>query len=145
MVGSNPHKGLGVIGFTDRSYGLREAGRLPWHIPFTVDGRNIIALWAHVSDKELKYVRVTHEIVDRHADFPASAPSLLMGDFNSNTVRDREHPGRNRSMLVDKLQGLGLQGVYHQAEHAAHGAETMPLILDVGPAREQPALQSLNA
>jgi hypothetical protein len=124
-VGSNPHKGLGVIGFADRSYTLQEAGRLlPWHIPFTVDGVNIIALWAHVRDKDLKYVRVTHEIVNRHADFLASAPSLLMGDFNSNTVWDREHPGRNHSMLVDKLHGLGLQSVYHQAERVAHGAET---------------------
>lgn len=124
-VGSNPNKGLGVIGFTNRSYALHEAGRLlPWHIPFTVDGVNIIALWAHVRDKDLKYVRVTHEIVDRHADFLASAPSLLMGDFNSNSVWDREHPGRNHSMLVDKLHGLGLQSVYHQADRVAHGAET---------------------
>jgi hypothetical protein len=43
-VGSNPHKGLGVIGFTGRSYILHEAGRLlPWHIPFIVDGVNIVA------------------------------------------------------------------------------------------------------
>lgn len=124
-VGSNPHKSLGVIGFTDRSYTLHEAGRfLPWHIPFTVDGLNIIALWAHVRDKDLKYVRVTHEIVDRHSGFLSSAPSLLMGDFNSNTAWDKEHSGRNHSLLVNKLQVLGLQSVYHQGERVAHGAES---------------------
>lgn len=124
-VGSNPHKGLGVIGFTNRSYALHEDDRLlPWHIPFSVDGINIIGLWAHVRDKDLKYVRVTHEIVDLHADFLASAPSLLMGDFNSNTVWDREHLGRNHSMLVNKLVGLGLQSIHHQTERVAHGAET---------------------
>ncbi|WP_231377442.1 endonuclease/exonuclease/phosphatase family protein [Arthrobacter sp. 162MFSha1.1] len=124
-VGSNPHKGLGVIGFTNRSYMLHEADALlPWHIPFTVDGLNIIGLWAHVRDKDLKYVRVTHEIVSRHADFLTSAPSLIIGDFNSNTVWDREHPGRNHSMLVERLQGLGLQSVYHRANGDAHGAET---------------------
>lgn len=123
-VGSNPHKGLGVIGFTNRSYVLHEAGRLlPWHIPFTVDRLNIIGIWAHVRDKDLKYVRVTHEIVGRHTDFLTSAPSLIMGDFNSNTVWT-EHPGRNHSMLVEKLHGLGLQSVYHQTESVAHGDET---------------------
>lgn len=124
-VGSNPHKGLGVIGFTDRSYLLHEAGRLlPWHIPFTVDGVNMVALWAHVRDKDLRYVRVTHEIVDRHADFLTSAPSLLIGDFNSNTIWDREHPGRNHSLLVDKLHGLGLRSVHHGTEDITHGSES---------------------
>jgi endonuclease/exonuclease/phosphatase family metal-dependent hydrolase len=124
-VGSNPQKGLGVIGFTDRSYILHEAGRLlPWHIPFIVDGVNIVALWAHVRDKDLKYVRVTHEVVDRHADFLTSGPSLLIGDFNSNTIWDREHPGRNHSLLVDKLHELGLRSVHHQSEGISHGAES---------------------
>lgn len=124
-VGSNPHKGLGVVGFTNRSYMLHEAdAHLPWHIPFSVDGLNIIGLWAHVRDKELKYVRVTHEVVSRHAEFLTSAPSLIIGDFNSNTVWDREHPGRNHSMLVERLHGLGMQSVYHRANSDAHGAET---------------------
>lgn len=124
-VGSNPNKGLGVIGFTNRSYALHDAGSLlPWHIPFRVDGMNIIGLWAHVRDKDLKYVRVAHEVVDRHADFLASGPSLLVGDFNSNTVWDKVHPGRNHSMLVSKLHELGLQSVYHRAGSVAHGAET---------------------
>lgn len=124
-VGSNPHKGLGVIGFARRSYVLHEAdGLLPWHIPFTVDGMNIIGLWAHVRDKDLKYVRVTHEVVDQHAAFLESGPSLLVGDFNSNTVWDSAHPGRNHSMLVDKLHGLGLHSVHHNTERLAHGAET---------------------
>ena len=124
-VGSNPQKGLGVIGFTDRSYTLREAGRLlPWHIPFTVDGVNVVGLWAHVRDKDLKYVRVTHEVVDRHADFLTSGPSLLIGDFNSNTVWDKAHPGRNHSLLVEKLHGLGLRSVHRHSEGISHGAES---------------------
>lgn len=121
-VGSNPHKGLGVI--ARRSYVLHEAdGLLPWHITFTVDGTNIIGLWAHVRDKDLKYVRVTHEVVDQHAAFLASGPSLLVGDFNSNTVWDSAHPGLNHSMLVYKLHGLSLRSVHHNAERLAHGAE----------------------
>lgn len=119
-VGSNPHKGLGIVGFTNRSYTLHEACTLlPWHIPFSVDGPNVIGLWSHVRDKDLKYVRVTHEVIDRHAGFLSSAPSLIIGDFNSNTVWDREHPGRNHSMLVKKLEALGLQSVYHKSQGLA--------------------------
>ncbi|WP_411375738.1 endonuclease/exonuclease/phosphatase family protein [Arthrobacter sp. MPF02] len=124
-VGSNPHKGLGVVGFANRSYMLHEAGALlPWHIPFSVDGLNVIGLWAHVRDKDLKYVRVTHDVIDRHAGFLSSAPSLIIGDFNSNTVWDREHPGRTHSMLVKKLEALGLQSVYHKSHSQPHGKET---------------------
>ncbi|WP_223252959.1 endonuclease/exonuclease/phosphatase family protein [Arthrobacter sp. AFG7.2] len=123
-VGSNPHKGLGIVGFTNRSYRLHEAGMLlPWHIPFSVDGLNVIGLWSHVRDKDLKYVRVTHGIIDRHASFLSSAPSLIIGDFNSNTVWDQEHPGRNHSMLVTKLEALGLQSVYHRSQGLPHGEE----------------------
>lgn len=125
-VGSNPHKGLGIVGYTNRSYTLHEAGTLlPWHIPFSVDGLNVIGLWSHIRDKDLKYVRVTHDVIDRHASFLSSAPSLVIGDFNSNTVWDREHPGRSHSMLVKKLEALGLHSVYHESQGLLHGEEVI--------------------
>ena len=49
---------------------------------------------------------------------------MLIGDFNSNTIWDSEHPGRNHSLLVNKLHELGLQSVHHQSEGIAHGAES---------------------
>lgn len=66
---------------------------------------------------------MTLKIVDRHAPFLASGNALVMGDFNSNTVWDRSHPGRNHSMLVEKLSGLGLSSVYHRAAVNEQGAE----------------------
>lgn len=126
-VGSNPNKGLGVVGFADRTYERHEPERqLPWHIPFTVDGMNIIGLWAHVLDKDLKYVRVTHKIVNHHEDFLRHSPSLLIGDFNSSTKWDHLHKGRNHSMLVEKLEQLGLHSAYHRQEIAAQGTEPHP-------------------
>ena len=88
-----------------------------------LDGLNIVALWAHQATRELRYVRVTHEIVDRHADYLSGGRGLIVGDFNSNTIWDREHPGRNHSMLVDKLSGLGLDSVFHRQEQTTHGSE----------------------
>jgi hypothetical protein len=34
-----------------------------------------------------------------HADYLGSGRGLIIGDFNSNTVWDSSHPGRNHSML----------------------------------------------
>ncbi|MFF2299346.1 endonuclease/exonuclease/phosphatase family protein [Arthrobacter sp. NPDC058127] len=124
-TGSRLNKGLGVLGYADARYRITEqsdAG-LPWHIPFTVNGLNIIALWAHQLTRDLRYVRVTHEIVDRHKDFLGQGRALLMGDFNSNTIWDRGHPDRNHSMLVEKLGKLGLCSAFHSQTRSAHGAE----------------------
>lgn len=123
--GSNPNKGLGVFGIAKARYKVTEAAdpALPWHIPFSVNGLNIIALWAHQLTRELRYVRVTHEIVDRHAGFLSKGRALLMGDFNSNTVWDKVHPGQSHSMLVEKLSGFGLSSVYHGQEGEDHGSE----------------------
>jgi hypothetical protein len=80
-------------------------------------------LWAHQATRELRYVRVTHEIVDQHAEYLASGRGLIIGDFNSNTIWDASHPGRNHSMLVDKLNRLGLDSIFHRQEGTAHGSE----------------------
>lgn len=125
-VGSNPHKGLGVLGVTQARYKITEPAdpALPWHIPLTVDGLNIIALWAHQLNSDLRYVRVSHEIVDRHTGFLTQRDALVMGDFNSNSVWDKVHPGRNHTMLVDKLDGLGLSSIYHRQNQIIHGSES---------------------
>lgn len=137
-VGSNPNKGLGVLGYSDRTYVEHEASRLlPWHLPFSVDGLNIVALWAHKHTQQLRYVRVTHEIADRHQEFLQQAPSLLVGDFNSSTLWDKLHPGRTHSMLVDKLEHLGLHSVYHRQESLAQGGEKHPTFF-VGRNPEKP-------
>lgn len=88
-----------------------------------MDGLNIVALWAHQLTRELLYVRITHEIVDRHAGFLGTGRGLIIGDFHSNTIWDGYHPGRNHSMLVDKLRGLGLDSVFHRQHETAHGSE----------------------
>ncbi|MCB5292110.1 hypothetical protein BJQ90_01543 [Arthrobacter sp. SO3] len=124
-TGSNPNKGLGVLGIASARYKVTEFAdpNLPWHLPFSVDGLNIVALWAHQLNRELRYVRVTHQIVDRHSGFLSGETALLMGDFNSNSVWDKHHPGRNHSMLVEKLGGLGLSSVYHRTGVTGEGAE----------------------
>jgi hypothetical protein len=131
-AGSNPNKGLGVIGFRPASYKVTEAAdpALPWHIPFSVDGLNIVALWAHQATRELRYVRVTHEIVDRHADYLGGGRGLIVGDFNSNTIWDKHHFGHHidyafLSSAIEAKVSVGEPDTW--LTHSDH----MPLILDI--------------
>ncbi len=126
-AGSNKHKGLGVLGMTPANYTMTEqaSSALPWHLPFSVNGLNMIALWAHKLTQDQRYVRITHQIADTHSQYLGSGRGLILGDFNSNTVWDRGHPGRNHSMLVDKLEKLGLDSVFHRQEGCPQGEENI--------------------
>src|ERR1035438_9616615 len=56
----------------------------------------------------------------------ASYPTVILGDFNSNTMWDREHPGASHTDLVKRLDNLGLVSAYHSHFSEKHGQETLP-------------------
>jgi len=52
---------------------------------------------------------------------------VLLGDFNSNTIWDAEHPSdRSHSALVRYLRGMGLVSAYHSRYAEEQGRETRP-------------------
>jgi endonuclease/exonuclease/phosphatase family metal-dependent hydrolase len=54
-------------------------------------------------------------------------PTVLLGDFNSNTIWDAEHPSdRSHSALVRYLEGLGLVSAYHSRYEEVQGRESRP-------------------
>jgi exonuclease III len=126
-VGSNSHKGLAVLGYGEHDYRISEkyTDELPWFIPLEITDLDlhILGLWAHVKTQQLRYVRVTHAAVDHYQDFITSAPTIMAGDFNSNTIWDKLHPKRSHSLLVEKLDELGLKSLYHEQNHEAQGQE----------------------
>lgn len=128
-VGNKPNKGLGVLGFGHHSFEIDQSFRddLTWFIPVRVIdvGVNVLALWASRTTKRDGYVRETHKALDHYRDFLSRAPSIMMGDFNSNTIWDHLHPGRSHSEMVARLGELGLQSVYHATRAEAQGAESV--------------------
>lgn len=129
-VGSNIHKGLGVIGYTKHEYRIDNSytDELPWFTPLTIADLNInvLAVWAHVKTQQLRYVRVTNDAIDHYKDFISSSPSIITGDFNSNTMWDKLHPGMSHSILVQKLRELEIESLYHNQSQESHGKETAP-------------------
>ena len=63
-IGSNPHKGLAILGFGDHDYNINDnyTDELPWIIPLEITEPNlhILGLWANDKTQQLRYPRVTH-------------------------------------------------------------------------------------
>lgn len=131
-VGSNKHKGLGVIGFAEHEYKISDqyTAELPWFIPLEITDLNlhILAVWAHVKTQQLRYVRVTHAAIDHYQQFITESPTIITGDFNSNTIWDKLHSSRSHSLLVEKLHNLGIDSLYHYQTQELEGAETTPTL-----------------
>ncbi len=134
-IGSNPHKGLGVIAKAPwRITRVTRRSDLPHYIaPLRVTGPEAFTLWAvwacHVGAD--RYVRGTHRAVDSSRRLFGSGPSVMLGDFNSNAIWDHEHPAdRSHSALVRKLETFGLTSAYHTFHGEAHGAETQPTFFE---------------
>ncbi len=130
-IGHNPRKGLGVI--ARPPWRIRRATRrtnLPRYLlPLRVTGPESFLLWAvwACHDGADRYVRGTHRAVASSRRLIGSAPTVMLGDFNSNAIWDHEHPaGLSHSALVRVLDGLGLVSAYHDHSGEPHGQERRP-------------------
>lgn len=134
-IGSNPRKGLGVV--ARPPWRISRATRrrdLPSYVhPLRVTGPESFLLWAvwACNIGADRYVRGTHRAIDTSRRLFRSGPSVMLGDFNSNAIWDREHPAdRSHSALVAKLAELGLASSYHAHHREPHGAESRPTFFE---------------
>jgi hypothetical protein len=109
-------KGVGVV------------TKLPWRVeaapqsehvtgsayPVMISGPqtlHLLAIWAHPTPT---YVRSILGALDHYGDFLRSAPSLIVGDFNSHTFWDYQSRTANHSVLVRRLdEEFGLVSAFH--------------------------------
>ena len=129
-VGSNPHKGLAIIGFATHEYALDRSytQEWPWFLPVRVNDvpLNLLGLWACVKNNRLRYVRVTHQALDHYTPFLSAPNTIVIGDFNSNTIWDGRYAEQSHSELVKKLERFGLVSAYHILRGERHGQEVIP-------------------
>ncbi len=129
-VGTNPHKGLGVLGFGGHAFALGDAYTpdYPWFLPVRVEDEDlcILAVWASVKERRERYVRITHRAIDHYQAFLEAERTVAIGDFNSNTIWDGEHGEHSHSALVEKLARLQMRSVYHAQTQESQGEETVP-------------------
>lgn len=122
--GDNPCSGVAV--FANGPYRIRAlppVADVPLYcIPVEVTGPTnflLIAVWA-----KKPYVEAVVRAVEMCHDLFSQYRTVLIGDLNSNTVWDRNHPvDSNHSALVKTLKELGLVSSYHSFFDEAHGQE----------------------
>jgi endonuclease/exonuclease/phosphatase family metal-dependent hydrolase len=126
-VGKNPHKGLGVLGFGERTYTLSavHTSAHPWFLPIRVEDEhlNVLGVWASVKEGQERYVRITHRAIDYYRVFLQGDRAIAIGDFNSNSIWDTHNPGSSHSALVEKLEQLHMRSAYHAQTQEAQGRE----------------------
>ena len=129
-TGSNPHKGLAVLVYGDLEARVDPCATtsLPWFLPVTIANRiSLLAIWSCVKSWRIRYVKLSHQIVDQSKVFLGSAPiAIATGDLNSNTIWDGEHGDLSHSCLVARLETLGLTSAYHAMTGESQGEETQP-------------------
>ncbi len=128
-IGENPRKGLAVLvrpPWRVERIALPRVELPRYFLPVRIVGPETFMLWgvwAHAFGAD-RYVRATHRALDACQAHVAREQPLLLGDFNSHSRWDHQHPpGRSHSALVGRLAALGYVSAYHHCRQRAHGRE----------------------
>jgi hypothetical protein len=129
--GDNPRQGILV-----RSFGLYTICALPtlsdvpkYIIPLQVKGPIdfiLFAVWSKASPG-YRYIEAVVHAVEMYKELFTAAPTVLIGDLNSNVIWDSIHPPElNHSALVKLLTSFGLVSSYHYFHDEPYGKESLP-------------------
>jgi exonuclease III len=128
--GQNHHKGLGIFSYGD--FHLRKKRShtedLKHIVPVTVSNKgltiNLFAIWANSpDDPDGQYVEQVWKAIHHYKNIIRRKQTILIGDFNSNTIWDRPRRIGNHSAVVKKLNRKGIRSVYHSYFGQTHGKE----------------------
>jgi hypothetical protein len=129
--GIKENQGLAVV--SSQAFQLEPLPEKPgapkYVVPIKVTGPinfTLFAIWT-IQGQEMRYIRAVATCLDLYLELFAQGPIVLMGDFNSNAIWDKEHPTNLcHSAVVRKLGGLGIVSAYHHYRSEEHGCESEP-------------------
>jgi len=133
--GSNLHKGLGIFSFGSYSLKLRRTHEPAFRmvVPVQVKGPGIslglYAIWANnPDDPDGAYVEQVWKAINHYKKHLKNTNTLLVGDFNSNTIWDRQYRKGNHSHVVEFLEKKGIHSCYHHHHKQKQGKEKHPTL-----------------
>lgn len=130
-VGVTPKQGMAIVAAPP--YSVKYLDPLPdvpkYIVPIAVTGPQsfvLLAVWT-LGEKPFPYVEAAAKAIEMYGNIFSSSPVVMMGDFNSNAIWDRQHPpSSNHSAVVAKLKRHRLVSAYHDFFDIKHGAEIHP-------------------
>jgi exodeoxyribonuclease III len=131
--GKNQNKGLAIFSYSNFRFKVHENHNqdLQMIIPIAVsDGQfdfNLFAIWANnPSDKDGQYIEQVWKAIHHYDSLLKDTKTILIGDFNSNTIWDRKFRAGNHSNVVKFLEDKGIFSTYHLHHQQTQGAEEHP-------------------
>jgi exonuclease III len=131
--GNNQHKGLAILSYGDLKLKVLDVHNKGFHmiVPVSVTGGqfdfNLFAIWANnPHDPDGQYVEQVWKAIHHYEDLLSSAKTILIGDFNSNTIWDRTRRAGNHSNVVKYLEEKGIFSAYHLHYKQMQGKEQHP-------------------
>ncbi|RYY94543.1 MAG: endonuclease/exonuclease/phosphatase family protein [Chitinophagaceae bacterium] len=131
--GDNLNKGLGVFSYSGYRFRTLDTHRpeLKTIVPIAVTGGGgdftLFAVWANnPADRDGPYITQVWKALAHYGDAIGAGPTILAGDFNSNSIWDRPRREGNHSTVVARLESKGIGSVYHRHFDQQQGREQHP-------------------
>lgn len=131
--GSNINKGLGIFSYSSFKFKLRRThnASLKMIILISVTGGGydftLYAIWANnPADPDGQYVEQVWKAIHHYDKHLKNKQTILIGDFNSNTIWDRKYRAGNHSSVVKRLEEKGIVSCYHLHHKQTQGKEQHP-------------------
>lgn len=131
--GKNLNKGLGIFSYGHFRFRLLEnynpAFRIVIPVEVTGPGINFIlyAIWAYnPSDPDGCYIEQVWKALNYYEETIKDQKTILIGDFNSNTIWDKKHRLSNHSTMVKRLEDKNIFSCYHLHFNQTQGKEQHP-------------------
>lgn len=128
--GKNQSKGLGVFSYSDYKLKLLDCHNPDFKniLPILVTGGKIdfvlFAIWANnPEDKDGQYITQIWKAINFYEDVLSTNKTILIGDFNSNSIWDKPRREGNHTTLVEKLESKDIFSAYHKYYNQKQGKE----------------------
>jgi exodeoxyribonuclease III len=132
--GTNLNKGLGVFSYSNFKFTLLDIHNSDFKniLPLSVKGEidfTLFAIWANnPHDEDGSYITQVWKAIDYYDHFLSDNRTILVGDFNSNTIWDKNYREGNHSAVVKKLEDKKIFSTYHKFYGHEQGKEEHPTL-----------------
>ena len=133
--GQNYNKGLGIFSYSNFRFKVSDVynDRFKMIVPIAVsNGRfnfTLFAIWANnPKDPDGQYVTQVWKAINYYETLITNSQTILIGDFNSNTIWDKPRREGNHSTVVKRLEAKGIYSAYHKYFNQTQGSEQHPTL-----------------